>query len=130
MPALTLSGRISTDPYFDPQSLRPPYHAWHHVEVDIDDRQPIAGTDLTISYRAFVRYTDSGDIEVQRVELLNARTAEDWRRGRRAASRPFSTGHVDRILARLLLLDARSAGCRRDIRDGVAAPQDDRDQDF
>lgn len=134
----TLTGRYTDDPYFDPKSLRSAYHEWHDVEVLFEDRQPIEGCDLIVSYRAYVQYTDAGDSNLVRVELLETRSAEDFRRGRAPKSRALTAmpgaagfGLLALVgLAALLRADAESESGRRQIADDIAKHRADRDEDF
>ena len=129
MSHLTLSGRLSTDPYFDRLSLRPSYTEWRDITVDFEEREPITFADFVVSYRAFVRYADDGQVQIQSVEVLLRRTADDLRRGCGAESRKLGLSVAELGLTQILLDDVRSESGMREVRSVIEAHQADRNED-
>ena len=130
MAYLTLSGRISSDPYFDPRSLRRGYADWHEINVDIEDCEPINGGALTVSYRAVVRYSDAGDRSIVRVSLLQHQTQIDIRRGREPLVMELNPyDPAENGLLNLLMAHANSKAAHQDIEDAIQRHQADRDEE-
>ena len=131
MAYVTLSGRLSTDPFFDPRSLKSGYADQHEINVDIEDCEPISGGALTVSYRAVVRYSDAGDRNVLRVALLQHQSQIDIRRGREPQVMDLNPyDPAENGLLNLLMAHTNSKGAQRDIEDAIQRHQADRDEEL
>ena len=128
---VTLSGRLNTDPHFDPSSLRPGYQDLHDIEVDIDETEPIRDGALVVSYRAYVSYSDAGERKVRCVELLQHQSMDEHRRGRRANAYPLNPfDAAENGLLNLLMAHAGTKAAQQIIEDDIQRHQADRDEEF
>ncbi len=128
---ITLSGAVDTDPFFDPRSMRPSYQDEHEIPVDMEDHEPVPGCAVTVSYRAFVIYSDSGTRRLVRVELLKHQTMEELRRGRLRPSyalNPYAPSEAG--LISVLMVDAAGKRASAAIEDEVQRHQADRDEEL